>query len=264
MCTAMQTTVKSVVCVKALLHPVTQGPVAGFRHHLLVLMFFLAAIGPMRADADNAPYAAMAPVVQYMMDKTAEIALARSAAPRPISDDATVLILGEDGYETAVKGSNGFTCFVGRSWMDDFNAVDFWDPRDLTPNCWNAAAVKSQLGEFLQRTRWVLAGVSKDEMAARTKAAWASHEYTLPAPGTVAYMMSKEQCIHAPAPCNWYPHVMFFEATADAQKWGDNIKGVPVYSGVSKTDPVTTFMVLVPRWSDGTPSPYAVPAEQKH
>ncbi|HET7174490.1 MAG TPA: hypothetical protein VFK21_00630 [Gammaproteobacteria bacterium] len=244
-----------------------RGPVAAFLTKLLVPAFSLAAIAPLQSQADDVAYPAMAPVAQYMMDKTAEIALARTAAPKQISDDATILVLDKDGYETAVKGSNGFTCLVGRSWMNDFGAVDFWDPRDLTPNCWNEAAVKSQLGEFLQRTRWVLAGVSKDEMAARTNAAWASHEYTLPAPGTVAYMMSKEQCIHAPAPCSWYPHVMFFEATADAQKWGDNIKGVPVISGVSKTDPVTTFMVLVPKWSDGTPSPYAtaaVPAEHKH
>jgi hypothetical protein len=234
------------------------------RFNPLILILSLAAISLAHADAVKDPYPAMAPLAQYMMDKDAEIALARSAAPKAISDDATILVLGKSGYETAVKGSNGFTCFVGRSWMNDFDAADFWDPRDLTPNCMNAAAVKSVLPEFVERTQWVVAGVSKDEMAARTNAAWASHKYSLPAPGTVDYMMSKEQCIHAPAPCNWYPHVMFFEATADAQKWGDNIKGVPVYSGVSKTDPVTTFMVVVPIWSDGTPGPFGVPAEHKH
>ena len=228
------------------------------------LIISFAVIGVTRALAADNPYPAMAPVAQYMLDETAEIALARSAAPKPISDDATVLVLGKAGYETAVKGSNGFTCLVGRSWMNDFDAPDFWDPRDLTPNCWNEAAVNSQLHEFLQRTQWVLAGVSKEEMVARTKAAWASHEYTLPAKGTVAYMMSKQQCIHAPAPCNWHPHIMFFQATADAQKWGDNIKGVPVYSGTSDIDPVTTFMVVVPMWSDGTPASYDVPMEHKH
>ena len=235
---------------------------------LLLLAALCAGLGyagtaPVAATAAQ-EYPAMAPVAQYMMTQAAEIALARSAAPKPISDDATVLVLGKVGYETAVKGSNGFTCFVGRSWANDFDAIDFWDPRDLTPNCWNSAAVKSQLPEYLERTRWVLAGVSKGEMAARTKAAWASHANTLPAPGTVAYMMSKDQCIHAPAPCGWYPHVMFFEATADAQKWGDNLKGVPVFSGVSHTDPVTTFMVVVPLWSDGTPGPYGVPTGHKH
>ena len=226
---------------------------------LLILVLSLAAAGPAWADDGKPPYPNMAPVAQYMMDRDAEIALARSAAPKMVSDDATVLVLGKNGYETVVKGSNGFTCFVGRSWMNDFGTADFWDPRDLTPNCLNTAAEKSVLPEFLERTQWVMAGVSQDEMAARTKAAWDSHKYTLPAPGTGDYMMSKQQCIHAPAPCNWYPHVMFFEATADAQKWGDNLKGVPAYSGVSTTDPVTTFMIVVPRWSDGSPSPYGAP-----
>ena len=51
-------------------------------------------------------YPSMAPIEQYLMDRTAEIALARSAAPEPISRDAEVLVLGPDGFETAVKGKN--------------------------------------------------------------------------------------------------------------------------------------------------------------
>ena len=49
------------------------------------------------------PYAKMAPVEQYLMDRTEEITLARSAAPESISRDATILILGRQGYETAVQ-----------------------------------------------------------------------------------------------------------------------------------------------------------------
>ena len=37
-------------------------------------------------------------------------------APPSISADAEVLVLGSQGYETAVKGKNGFVCFVERSW----------------------------------------------------------------------------------------------------------------------------------------------------
>ena len=50
------------------------------------------------------PYSKMAPIEQYLMDRTAEIALARSAAPESISGDAEVLVLGRHGFETAVKG----------------------------------------------------------------------------------------------------------------------------------------------------------------
>ena len=62
-------------------------------------------------------YPKMAPIDQYLMtDQGAEIALARSAAPESIARDAEVLVLGRHGFETAVKGKNGFVCIVGRSW----------------------------------------------------------------------------------------------------------------------------------------------------
>ena len=116
----------------------------------------------------------------------------------------------------------------------------------------------------LKRTQWVLAGVSKEEMLARTKAAWASHEFTPPAPESVVFMMSKDQYINDPAPgapSNWYPHVMFFvPATQDSAK-APNMHGSPVFSTTSDVDPITTFFVVAPRWSDGSLGPYvAAPA----
>jgi hypothetical protein len=63
----------------------------------------------------------MAAIGQYLMEKNAEIQLARSAAPDSISRDATILILGPQGYETAVEGKNGFVCIVDRGWMAAFD-----------------------------------------------------------------------------------------------------------------------------------------------
>jgi len=68
------------------------------------------------AQDAKSTYPNMAPVDQYLMDRDAEIALARSAAPESISRDAGVLVLGRHGFETAVKGTNGFVCLVERSW----------------------------------------------------------------------------------------------------------------------------------------------------
>jgi hypothetical protein len=58
-----------------------------------------------QAMAQNAatPYPKMAPIEQYLMDRTAEIALARSAAPESISGDAEVLVLGHHGFERQSK-----------------------------------------------------------------------------------------------------------------------------------------------------------------
>jgi hypothetical protein len=84
---------------------------------VFVLAVVLSAARPGQAQAAKAPYPSMAPIEQYLMpNRNAEIALARSAAPESISRDADVLVLGGQGYETAVKGKNGFVCIVQRSW----------------------------------------------------------------------------------------------------------------------------------------------------
>jgi hypothetical protein len=71
----------------------------------------------------------MAPIEQYLMDRDAEIALARSAAPDAISHDASVIVLTRHGYETAVEGKNGWVCLVGRGWMGMFDHPEFWNPK---------------------------------------------------------------------------------------------------------------------------------------
>src|SRR6266550_3142353 len=84
------------------------------------LILILDAAWQARSQDRQLLYPSMAPVEQYLMtDRNAEIALARSAAPEAISRDATILVLGRHGYETAVKG--GFVCVVERGWMSPFD-----------------------------------------------------------------------------------------------------------------------------------------------
>ena len=77
--------------------------------------------GVSNAAAQTDKYPRMAAIGQYLMEKNAEIQLAGSAAPDSISRDATILVLGRQGYETAVEGKNGFVCMVERSWMAGFD-----------------------------------------------------------------------------------------------------------------------------------------------
>ena len=60
--------------------------------------------GVSNAAAQTDKYPRMAAIGEYLMEKNAEIQLARSAAPDSISRDATILVLGRQGYETAVEG----------------------------------------------------------------------------------------------------------------------------------------------------------------
>ena len=63
---------------------------------LALALSLSTARNPQAQDAKN-PYPSMAPIEKYLMDRDAEIALARSAAPSSISRDATVVILGKNG-----------------------------------------------------------------------------------------------------------------------------------------------------------------------
>src|SRR5580692_7433058 len=105
------------------------------------LVFVMSVAWQARAQDAGPTYTTMAPLDQYLMpDRNAEIALARSAAPAAISRDAEVLVLGRSGYETAVKGKNGFVCVVERGWMGPFDgesAVNFWNPKIRGPICFN-------------------------------------------------------------------------------------------------------------------------------
>src|SRR5258706_6491781 len=138
------------------------------------------------------PYPNMAPIEQCLMtDQGAEIALARSAAPESISRDAEILVLGRHGFETAVKGKNGFVCIVGRSWTSAADA-DFWDPKVRVPMCVNAAAARSYLLRITKETEWGLAGRTQSQMTESIPAAIARKELPPMEPGAMCYMMSKE------------------------------------------------------------------------
>jgi hypothetical protein len=150
---------------------------------------------------------------------------------------------------------------VERAWANQFDNINFWNPQLRAPTCFNPVAARSVLPIYLQRTAWVLEGLSRSEMIKRTNAAIAAKKISAPLHGAMSYMMSKEQMLCGPdGSCGpWYPHVMFYYPSSGVPDWAADLKGGPIISSVATTRPATTvLMVLVPRWSDQTPSPAAV------
>lgn len=207
-------------------------------------------------QATTGPYPAMAPRGQYMMDKTAEIMLARSAAVASISNDASVLVLGAHGFETAAKGTNEFTCLVERSWDKPFGDPEFWNQKMRGPVCMNEAAIRTVLPMILERTEWAMSGVSREEIAERSKTSAKAN--VTPATGAMSFMMSKEQYLSDRHGHPWYPHVMFFSPAVDGSAWGADVKDSPVLSA-PLTGHVTVFFIPVRKWSDGTLADYGPP-----
>ena len=219
---------------------------------LVVLATAHQAIGQ---DAKIA-YPSMASIEQYLMDRTAEIALARTAAPESISGDAEVLVLGRHGFETAVKGKNGFVCIVERSWTSAADA-DFWNPKVRTPICWNAAAARSVLVRNLKRTDLILAGRTQAQTDEAIFAAVDKKELPAVEPGAMCYMMSK-QGYGGDTVAHWPSHLMFYFSPTDPALWGANLPASPIIAVSDTREHVTTFVIAVQRWSDGTVAPLDV------
>jgi hypothetical protein len=204
------------------------------------------------AAADATPYERMAPLEQYLMPRGAEVALARSAAPAAISDKATVLTLDPQGYQTAVRGTSGFTCLVERSWSAPFESPDFWNPKIRGPVCYNPAASRSVLAYTLRRTKLALAGDSKERILDDVRAALARNELPPPELGAMSFMMSKDGYL-SDADNHWHPHLMFHLPKVAGVSWGANLPRSPVVLDDREVpEPQTIFMVPVSRWSDGT------------
>jgi hypothetical protein len=211
----------------------------------VMLVAVLGGAWPIQAQDTKSPYPTMAPIEQYRMDRDAEIALARTAAPASISRDAEILVLGQKNYETAVKGKNGFLCVVGRAFAGPLNNPEFWSPKNRSPICWNPPAVRSLWPYAVKETGMALAGASKAQIVEAIKTAVAKKELGVPETGSMAYMMSKEAYLTDRGDHN-LAHVMF-ELPRNGVFQDD-----PNYFVSWDPAPVIEFNVPVGQWSDGT------------
>lgn len=228
------------------------------------LLVMLGIAHQAMAQDATTPYPKMAPIEQYLMDRTAEIELARSAAPDSISRDATILVLGRQGYETAVQGKNGFVCMVGRAWGAAFDWAEFWNPKVRAADCMNPQAARSMLPIAYLRARLVMAGRSKAEIVSAVKAAFANKQLSELESGAMDYMMSKSSYLTDEGEHN-LPHLMFYTHLKDGNDWGSGAAGSPVMSSpywfFTPNEPpqmkglpsILVFLVALANWSDGTP-----------
>lgn len=214
-----------------------------------VFVFLLASQAAAQTVATA--YPRMAPLPQYLMPRDAEISLARSAAPKSVSDAAEILVLTKSGFETAVRGTNGFVCMVARSWSADWDDPDFWDPRVRAPICYNALAAKSQVTATIKRTQVVLAGGSKTQIFNSIKAAVDSGELPTAEVGSMSYMLSKGTYL-SNRDGRWLPHLMFYMSEIDPKSWGAGLPESPIFGFQHPEERLTVFVVPVSKWSDGT------------
>lgn len=137
-----------------------------------------------------------------LLPRAREIALARSAAPPAVSDSATIYVLGEQGYEIAVRGTNGNTCYVDRSRVEA-----------IAPQCFNAEGAATILAMEMHRIALLHQGHSVAEADREIADGLASGHFRLPRAPALCYMMSADQNLFDDAgkPVgHWHPHLMWY------------------------------------------------------
>jgi hypothetical protein len=216
------------------------------------LIFLLGAAWQTQAQDVKTAYPSMAPVEQYLTERNAEIALARSAAPKSIASDAEVMVLGRHGYETAVKGTNGFVCIVERAWTVGLDEPDFWNPKVRAPMCLNAASARSYLPLTIRKTELVLAGRSRTQIVESIEAGLERKELPALEPGAMSYMLSKQGYLND-RDGHWHPHVMFYVPLTEPSVLGANTADSPIFAAKDVEDRLTVVFIPVAQWSDGTP-----------
>ena len=163
----------------------------------LVLTLFLTSHG--NPQTAKTPYPAAIPP---LLPREREIPLALSAAPRQISEHASVYVLERNGYVLARKGSNGFTCLVVRDY-----------PQDLAPVCHDSEGTRTVVPRLLHEAELRAQGKSEQQIREEINEGLRTGKYRVPQRVGVAYMLSSETVGFVPELGHAIPvkpHVMFY------------------------------------------------------
>ena len=144
------------------------------------LFLLLIGLGVTGMKAQEAKYP---PLSEYMIDRDAEIALAKSAAPDYVSDHATIKVFTASGFQTAHEGDNGFVCIVMRGFTGapTFTPVQVrayinYDAKTRAPICLDPLAARTLLPYYELRTKLGLEGKTAEQIAEGVQAAYAKGE----------------------------------------------------------------------------------------
>lgn len=210
--------------------------------YMHALLATLAMAPTMTAVAQPSKYP---PISDYIMETSAEIALAKSAAPANISDRATIKVLKTSGFEVAQQGDNGNVCLVMRGFSaPTYTPAQFrdlvFDPTIHAPICFTAPAARTALPYYELRTTLALDGKTPAQIAVALQEAYVTGKLPRREAVTFAYMWSAHQHLGSGIDA-WHPHLMIFAPYFENSMVGGN-----------------AFGSLLPQVSDDAGTPFTV------
>lgn len=212
----------------------------------LTLLATVLASAPATAQEATSTRDELPPI----LPRAREVALARSAAPPEISDEATVLALVRGlGYEVAENGTNGVTCLVSRSW-----------PESIEPHCFDPEGSRTILPVHAREAELRELGWSREAIDRDIAEGFRSGRFVPPSRPAVSWMMSAGQVLVNDAGRvvgSWKPHLMIYHPYLTSA--GIGVTASPPADGPMVDDaggPMSNLLVIVPSFVD--PGPGAV------
>lgn len=174
---------------------------------LLLTAAVALVAGDALAQADTAPLPSA-----VRLTREREIALARSAAPASIADSAEVWVLGDNGYEKAASGTNGFGCIVQRGLGG----------KSEIPRCDDASGVAAlfPVYQFIEQMR--RDGRTIGQAKAAIADGFKSGKFREPRFGGISYMYSVDGVFVTPTGDRipFTPHVMVYWPGCNVKQLG--------------------------------------------
>jgi hypothetical protein len=180
----------------------------------------------------------LSPIVSFagetiaLMPEALETELALSAAPEHLRAGASVLLLGKQGYVEARRGTNGFTCLVGRT-----------QPKDVAPMCYDAEGTRTIVPRIADEAAMRAKGESEEAIRKAVEEGFRSGKYEAPGRPGISYMISPVQELAGPDGVvrAFVPHLMFYAPNlTDADVGG--MRGGAVFIN----SPAPHGMIIVP------------------
>lgn len=165
---------------------------------LFTALLLAALVAPSWAQDHNLPG------LPDVLPRDLEVELALSAAPKHIRSEASVYVLGPEGYEKAQTGSNPYTCLVRRDpRYNDFVSPVCFDPEGM-----------ATIGHFaMSQAKMRRAGMDEEALRENLEKGFEDGTFRALEKSGVAYMLSPVQRLTNPQnPTETFvyvPHLMF-------------------------------------------------------
>lgn len=175
------------------------------------------------------------------LSREEELRLAMSAGPLALSQSADVWVMGRQGFEKAIAGTNGWACIVVRSATNRIQ---------LAPHCLNPDAAKTVLPAFLAEGEMQAKGMDGEAIDAELRRKFETGDLALPSGPAHAYMLSKGQRLGANGG-NFQPHFMLYVPYAtNASVGGDLSRPQFPFVGPYENHPLSTVVILMDEFVD--------------